>query len=688
MKSNLLKRLLCLTLALLCVIPLMTACAKEQTEEPSKDETPKEDDIEKEESSSEEDEDMNEKIAFTDVDFTDLSNFKEAEGADSGVNGVIYVIDHKSFWKATNDKVLDYDMTKFAVSLQGLLNRETPTLYVNDGDSMNWFNFLRSFNDATLYGMKKKTIGSLNSLIFTFSDQINELGIVVWDPSVPATSNLAATVCGVDGYLPVMYSDDTDSLYQKLLEWFGEEIVKMDLCGKFTGLEGSTIWQTERKSTGSAKCDAYVWALENYLRPKKCDAGHIAYMTDFYPLSAKGGGSYLDNSVYETYLPSQDYIVANAIFTFDLSIFGDHPATDDPTQRAGLDYEILKEILLCQYEINDGEFSQCIGFPPFPYKYTDKFGGLYDDVMAEWTAVEVMTAYNIACVADCPGPSSMYNCSIYEKYESQIEYSQAEKREAPLSNLPEYDKNTYYVYIYGGDYDSASWTYHIAANEYWKDENRGSLPIAWAFNPNLMERVPMLWDVFYYTATENDYFVAGDSGAGYINPMLLREGQRKHSDLPDGLEAWKRWCKKWYSAADVTITGMVLDGLNGYAHTDNAVLECYIEFSPDGIGIWNWPGNDSGISSVGGTAVSGIAQDSGFTKYSTIDEAAQAIIKIISTGRKLNFYPIKTNIATPTQMTQVIERVNQLLKAEGNDRAIEVVDPYTFFGMLEREPDK
>ena len=198
----------------------------------------------------------------------------------------------------------------------------------------------------------------------------------------------------------------------------------------------------------------------------------------------------------------------------------------------------------------------------------------------------------------------------------------------------------------------------------------------------------MLWDVFYHTATDNDYFIAGDSGAGYINPLLLREGKRKHSDLPDGLDAWARWCKKWYSAADMTITGHILDGLTGYSHHDEDVLNCYIEFSPDGIGVWNWPGNDSGISSVGGTAVSGIAQDSGFTKYSTVDEAARAIIKIISTGRKVNLYPIKTNIASPTLVNQVIQRVQELLSAEGDGRTIKVVDPYAFFEMLERELNK
>ena len=693
MKSLFLRKLLCLMLALICVLPLALSCTEAEDQpddEPSQtpDEQPEEDpDAQPSDETQKEEEPMFDYVAFTDVDLSNLSKFKEAEGANSGVNGTIYVVNHRVFWNATGDKVLDYDTTKFAVSLQGLLNRKKPTLYVDDTQqSMNWFRFLRSFTDAPLYGMKKETITSLDALLNAFDEQIQKYGIVVWDPEVPATSNLATTVCGVDGYLPVMYSKQEKSMYQKLLAKYGQDIVKMDLCGKFTG-EAGTIWETDRESTGSAKCDAYIWALENYLRPEKCDDEHIAYMTDFYPLSANGGGTYLDNSVYETYLPSQDYIVSKGIFVLDLSMFGDHPATDDPDQPAGLDYEVLKEILLCQYEINMGEFSQCIGFPPFPYKYTDQQGGKYDAVMAEWTTVEVMSAYNIAVVADCPGPSALYNCSVYAEYEGQVDYSQAENRENALENLPDYEEDTYYVYIYGGDYDAASWTYHLAANQAWQDEKRGEIPIAWAFNPNLYERVPMLWDIFYSTATENDFFVAGDSGAGYVNPLLLLEGNRKHSDLPSGLDEWASWCEDWYDLLDISITGMILDGNTGYSHHNKQVLESYVEFSPDGIGVWNWPGNDSGMTMFDGVAVSGIAQDSGFTRHDAIEAAAQNVVRFIKAGRKLNFYPIKTNIITPTQACQVFERAQEILDEEGLG-TIEILDPYTFYAMLERELTK
>ena len=692
MKTRYFFKFLCLTLSLLFVLPLAASCAdKQPTPEPTPDQPPEEspDDPTQEENPKDEDPEDAEPefhVGFEDIDFSDLSNFKEAPDADSGKNGEIYVVKQAVFQKATSNVVLNYDMMKFTVSLQGLLNREKPVLYVDDGDSMNWFRFLRATTDGLLYGKKQLNIASFDMILETFADQIAQRGIVVWDPTAPFTSNIATTVCGVEGYLPVMYSEDGASLYQILLSKFGSNIIKMDLRGKFTGTKGETIWDTDVVSSGSAKCDAYLWALEKYLKTDRCNQGTIAYMTDFYPLSENGAGRYLDNSPYETYLPSQDYIVANAIFVFDLSIFADEPATDDPTQPSGLDYRTLKKILQCQYDRNDGAFSKCIGFPPFPYKYTVNQGGKYDEVMAEWTTVEVMTCYNIAVEADCPGPSSLYNTSVYSKYQQQLNYSQADKRQNALDNLPEYDENTYYIYIYGGDYDAASWTYHIAANGTWQDSSRGEIPLSWAFNPNLMERVPMLWDVFYATATENDYFIAGDSGAGYINPMLLREYWRKHSNLPSGVDAWVEWCEYWYERADLTITGMLLDGNNPYANYE--IMSAYLSFSYDGLGIWNWPDNDSGIKEISGTGISGMAQDWGFTRYNTPEEAAQSIVDAISSGRKLNFYPIKTNIIYPSLACEAVELAQQMLDAEGQGRVIKVVDPYTFYAMIARELDK
>jgi hypothetical protein len=64
------------------------------------------------------------------------------------------------------------------------------------------------------------------------------------------------------------------------------------------------------------------------------------------------------------------------------------------------------------------------------------------------------------------------------------------------------------------------------------------------------------------------------------------------------------------------------------------------------------------------------------------------VVRFIQEGRKLNFYPIKTNIITPTMACQVMERAQAILDEQESGKTIKVVDPYTFFAMLERELTK
>ena len=73
---------------------------------------------------------------------------------------------------------------------------------------------------------------------------------------------------------------------------------------------------------------------------------------------------------------------------------------------------------------------------------------------------------------------------------------------------------------YVGDYDSPSWLYK-AVPKFFPDPARGRVPLGWAFDPNLADRAPQAMVYAYLNATTNDFFIAGDSGAGYLNPRGL-----------------------------------------------------------------------------------------------------------------------------------------------------------------------
>lgn len=58
----------------------------------------------------------------------------------------------------------------------------------------------------------------------------------------------------------------------------------------------------------------------------------------------------------------------------------------------------------------------------------------------------------------------------------------------------------------------------------WEDTARGSLPIGWTFSPPLIQAAPALAAYYTQTATANDEFIAGPSGAGYV----FRASNRLH----------------------------------------------------------------------------------------------------------------------------------------------------------------
>jgi len=55
----------------------------------------------------------------------------------------------------------------------------------------------------------------------------------------------------------------------------------------------------------------------------------------------------------------------------------------------------------------------------------------------------------------------------------------------------------------------------------WFSSVRGKVPVNWGINPIMAEQFPAMLEYYYENASENDYFFAGCSGAGYVYPNLL-----------------------------------------------------------------------------------------------------------------------------------------------------------------------
>jgi len=473
-------------------------------------------------------------------------------------------------------------------TLQGIVNRNSPRLYINyvktkgvDIDAY-WWNKYRKEGEW-LYGRDTIAYANIVDLFTACKDDVR--GVVLYDPMVASTSNVASAVAGIEDLVAVRYDPAPNSLYSRLVLSGPELKVKVRLIREngeslFTGT--GTIPGTARQSTGSLKNDPYIWFIENYLKKGKCNTRYAAYYID-----QKWRENPKAAPVNHHTLTNHDFFVSRKAFFFDLSPWGDEPATDDTLQKAGTDLSTLKEMLLLAYRQNRGkEFCYIGGFPAWAFKYTRHAGGSHQDVATEWEFSRVISAFNAFKDADAIGYGALANSSFWQHFPLREEYPQKwitheelEER-GLLTKEGKVDlKGRNFMIFYVGDYDASSWITQLTPS-IWDNPYRGRLPLMWCISPVLMERVPMVMHNFRVTATANDYFAASDNGAGYLMPGMLQE-PRPVSGLPDGLDAWAAHCRKYYEKWGYTITGFIIDGLA--PGLSEKGLDCYESFSPNGI---------------------------------------------------------------------------------------------------------
>ncbi|MBO4548671.1 MAG: hypothetical protein J5758_05590, partial [Abditibacteriota bacterium] len=388
-----------------------------------------------------------------------------------------------------------WDRLHTAACLQGLANRQEPHIYYIHLDSGQYL----PKGSIDLYWLDKMTApGSfLHGATRIFHDSLDELltkyrhcykGLVVYDENVAATSNAATTAAGVEDLLAVRWDPAPDSWYTHLTRDLKipvkRRLLNKDGSSMFTGK--GIIPGTKRESTGSAKCDVYIWAKENYLDKGKCSKEVLGYYIDFYyaqkaPLNAR----WLRNAT----LVNLDYMVANRGFVVDLNIWEDETPVDDRGQKPGTDLETFREILGSAYRQAKGNFIQVSGFVPWGHKYVTygNSGGTHEGVASEWRHAELLSNYNCCKDADAIDFSDMTNASVFSKAPTKKVYKQHKPglEELKAKGLIDEDgkvKEAVYVSTYVGDYDAAAWLYSRMP-EIWENPYRGRVELGWAFNP-------------------------------------------------------------------------------------------------------------------------------------------------------------------------------------------------------------
>jgi len=323
-------------------------------------------------------------------------------------------------------------------------------------------------------------------------------------------------------------------------------------------------------------------------------------------------------------------------------------------------------------KFSEGKIFTVAGFTPWDRKYTnfDKSGGKHKPVATEWHHAEILSEYNAVMDADAPGLSGMANASFYKHYPLKKNYYQNKK--PTIEDLKNKGfiltngtiKKLAYVLIYMGDYDSAAWMNRFVP-KMWSDPYHKKITCTWAFNPNLSYRIPHVFDYVYQHKLSNDWFMSGDSGAGYLNPSLLYAPNRKNG-LPDGLDAWVDWNKKYLNLFDIDITGFIIDGNAPGLNSEG--LDAYKTFSPGGIVGQKLPKS------------MGIHKAMPYIKMATDlpDDSVQAGRNLAgAVGIMPAFLPVRTILKTPGWHAEMMK----VAKKESSDKIV-FVDPYTFFTLL------
>lgn len=112
----------------------------------------------------------------------------------------------------------------------------------------------------------------------------------------------------------------------------------------------------------------------------------------------------------------------------------------------------------------------------------------------------------------------------------------------------------------------------------WLEPERGTFPITWSLSPLLSDLAPPYMDYYYGSATPNDRFVMGPSGAGYVYPDYFAPG-----DLAPYLESTARyanatgmdipWLLNAFVAAEIPYQSSTLSAYVDALHPRGIVLD-------------------------------------------------------------------------------------------------------------------
>ncbi len=562
-----------------------------------------------------------------------------------------------------------YDTIAFVNSVQGLVNRNAPTLYVSHmGIDDSWLTELKGKN-VWLQNATQNNLASLDALIAEFKQpKYGIMGSVVWDAAKPFTLNVAATVAGADNLVIVRKGSP---MYAKITAAFP---VKNDL----------TTQNFPSKSAG------YTWLVNNYLTTRKINP-ILAYEKDGYPVTLMLKNKMFDfNYAIDGWQHmSLNMMIARKILVFDVAPTSRIIPVDEPNQPKGQDAATFNMLLdSARNIVGPNKMVEVWGFPSRKYKSADCTGdGKIDEgdfvVCGEWATQETISqkggAMRGATGGDIFGVD-FANGSFYQHGPSSdfiapgapLTPTQLVQKGYVTGNPADYTTlklaaGKKFVMLYEGDYDFAHPIYSMTLAEpgnTWNGRSTNTIPQNLGFANDAKEYIPPLISYFNKTRNANDYFMQPDSGKGYINPGLIPAAQ---------IPVWVRESTNANREMGYR-SAWVLNG-NGWKDVpaNNAtgirIRQMYKTISPDGI-VYN-ASDGYGVSIDGTLPVVGMHDLA--NPGTSVEIAASKLKTLVGNDQ---FTALRTIWMKGDYLTQVVNKANAM------GANVIPVDAQTFFYLI------
>ncbi|WP_211746110.1 GxGYxYP domain-containing protein [Paenibacillus sp. Marseille-Q4541] len=468
------------------------------------------------------------------------------------------------------------DIKLMMSTLQGIVNREQPRMYLIESQEEGKFTWLKDLETPyTLHDDYWKVFSAYRK---------EAKGIIIYDPQVPDTINVATTLAGLkDGVVAspelavtltgkpynLKVLDDLRGKFDDRMDaytWQYENLWKQTTHRMLIGLSPETsvrippglpesfvtIAEDKDQVRDASNRQTYTFDLSSYL-------GKSAVYLRFDDAFTQDGWG---PAVHEVNVKADGKTIASFIagsteeqaFLYDAQNSkvsegqGGHRFADNgnyfvydfkaPTGTKQLTAEVD---MWNQYKISTGNIQPPSAQQREPYGYLRDYAvankamvfwldsnipeqkALFEKIMSK---VDSGTPYLGWFSNDVEGEfSSVEIASRYGVYvlaadwfSNMTVFSGTKPNYAKVKTpkQPKLENKIYVTYTFT-EGDNFQYNQH-RMRVMWDDPNRGKVPINWTSSPLLHEGAPAILNYYYKTATENDLIIAGPSGAGYFYP--------------------------------------------------------------------------------------------------------------------------------------------------------------------------